>query len=133
VDYNSSSVVDDIKAIGSFQYAYDAIGDASATTSSQVLASGGHLISCATSPGYKPPREDIKFDSVFTGGAYLTQGVELQKLCEYAQVVRGLLESGKLQPLNVKRLEGLASVVQGLELLEQGKVSAAKVVVVPEQ
>jgi NADPH:quinone reductase-like Zn-dependent oxidoreductase len=60
VDYNSPSVVDDLKALGPFQYAYDVIGDASANLAAQVLVSGGHLVSPSISQGYKPPRDDVR-------------------------------------------------------------------------
>jgi threonine dehydrogenase-like Zn-dependent dehydrogenase len=109
------------------------IGDASANLAAQVLVSGGHLVSPSISQGYKPPRDDVRADRVFTGGAYLAGGEALQRLALYAESIRDLLAVGKLKPTPIKRLEGLASVVQGLELLEQGKVSAAKLVVVPEQ
>jgi len=132
VDYHAPNALEEIKSRGDIQYAFDVIGDASANLCAQLLSPEGCMVSCAAAQDFKPS-SSVKYNHVFLGGAYLTQGKQLQQLTLYKGVVHDLLERGQFKPLPVERLDGgLSAIANGLKLLEDSRVSGVKLVVVPE-
>ncbi|EIW55702.1 oxidoreductase [Trametes versicolor FP-101664 SS1] len=144
-DYHDPAVVDKVKAAtgDTIRHGLDAIGQPETQELSQKVfgPAGGKLLTLMWANKTRV-REDVelKFTLVHTGlglaidmpGARFPASPEdTAEMVTFAATVPRLVEQGRLRPNPIRRLAGgLAAIPEGLKLLEEGKVSGEKIVLV---
>ncbi|OJT07052.1 Protein TOXD [Trametes pubescens] len=144
-DYRDPAVVDKVKAVtgDTIRYGLDAIGLSDTQELSQRIfgSEGGKLLTLMWANKTRV-REDVEliFTLVHTGlgltidmpGAHFPASPEdTAQMVAFAATIPRLVEQGRLKPNPIRRLAGgLAAISEGLNLLEEGKVSGEKIVVV---
>jgi len=131
-DYTSPDVVEQIQKYtsGKLHYAYDTIS--SDQTYKQVfdsLSKDGEAFVSGTSASKVAIPSNVHYKDTQLAATYYAPDHRVL-VSQYVQELEALIDSGKLKGSVVEKLgKGLASVVEGLELLLNNKVGGKKVVV----
>ncbi|KAI0071612.1 GroES-like protein [Panus rudis PR-1116 ss-1] len=132
----SSQIVDEVKNITTIpiQIVFDAVAlPETQQTAFDIVAPGG-TVSVVLPPLLdKHQLASANKKTCFIGGSIVFPGWK-DRAIEFADILPGLLESGEIKP-NIPHYipGGLASIVEGLDLLRKNKVSAKKIVVRPPE